>query len=203
MLVLVCLLCVSLFPASIWAAGRGALVANVHSPIIQNTRADTDHLSRMLSVGMIRRFARNGYLVSVPSRTRSWYLHAIPAANRYCRPWTKLFLQRLGRQFHAKFGDKLRVTSLVRSVTSQIALARRNGNAAKALGPLRSSHLTGATVDISKHSMSAREQRWMRDVLFSLREQGYLYAIEEFQQPTFHIMVYRSYFDYVAMVTGK
>jgi hypothetical protein len=49
--------------------------------------------------------------------------------------------------------------------------------------------------------MTAREQRWMRDVLFSLRENGYLYAIEEFQQPTFHIMVYRSYLDYVASVT--
>ena len=201
MLSLVCIVCVFLFPVSIWAAGRGALVANVHSPVIQNHRADADHLSRMLSVGMIHRFVRNGYLVSVPSRTRSWYLHAIPAANRYCRPWTKLFLERLGRQFHAKFGDRLRITSLVRTVKSQISLSHRNGNAANAFGPLRSSHLTGATVDISKHSMTAREQRWMRDVLFSLREKGYLYAIEEFQQPTFHIMVYRSYLDYVANVT--
>jgi hypothetical protein len=83
-------------------------------------------------------------------------------------------------------------------VENQIALARRNGNAAKAFGRLRSSHLTGATLDISKHSMTAAEQRWMRNVLFSLRRAGYLYAIEEFQQPTFHIMIFRNYLDYVA-----
>lgn len=193
-----CFLCMCLFPVSMWAAGRNALVANIHSPVIQNTHADTDHLSRMLNSAMIRRFVRHGYLVPVKSSTHSWDLHAVPSTNRYCRPWTRLFLKRLSRQFHAKFGDRLRITSLVRSVESQIALARRNGNAAKAFGRLRSSHLTGATLDISKHSMTAAEQRWMRNVLFSLRRAGYLYAIEEFQQPTFHIMIFRNYLDYVA-----
>ena len=195
---LFCTVCLFLLPVSMWAAGRDALIASGSSPIIQNTRADADHLSRMLNSSMVRRFVQHGYLVAVPPNTRSWYLHAIPIANRYCRPWTKVFLERLGRQFHAKFGHRLRVTSLVRTVASQIALSHRNGNAANAFGPLRSSHLTGATVDISKHSMSAVEQRWMRNVLYSLRRRGYLYAIEEFQQPTFHIMVYRDYLDYVA-----
>jgi hypothetical protein len=76
-------------------------------------------------------------------------------------------------------------------------LAHVNGNAADAFGSLRSSHLTGATLDISKHSMSAEGRQWMRDVLYSLKKQGYVYAIEEFEQPTFHIMVYRSYPVYV------
>ena len=198
---LFCTVCLFLLPVSMWAAGRNVLIASVHSPVIQNTHADADHLSRMLDSSMVRRFVQHGYLVAVPSSTRSWYLHAIPSANHYCRPWTKVFLERLGRQFRAKFGHRLRVTSLVRTVASQISLSHRNGNAANAFGPLRSSHLTGATVDISKHSMSAVEQRWMRDVLYSLRKRGYLYAIEEFQQPTFHVMVYRNYLDYVAGVT--
>jgi hypothetical protein len=38
---------------------------------------------------------------------------------------------------------------------------------------------------------------WMRKVLYSLKKNGYLYAIEEFQQPTFHIMVYQRYERYV------
>jgi hypothetical protein len=203
MRLLVCSILICFFPVSMWAVSRSALVANVSSPVIQNTYADNDHLSRMRDVAMVRRFVKHGYLVRVRSSTRYWYLHAIPAANHYCRPWTRLFLERLGRQFHAKFGHRLRVTSLVRTVASQISLSHRNGNAANAFGPLRSSHLTGATVDISKHSMSAVEQRWVRNVLYSLRKQGYLYAIEEFQQPTFHVMVYRDYLDYVARLTGK
>ena len=193
----------SFFPICSRAADRTVLVADENSPVIQNTHADADNLSRMLNARMLQQFVRGGYLVRVPSSTRDYYLHNVPSAYRYSRPWTRQFLARLGRQFHAKFGHRLRVTSLVRTAARQQKLARVNGNAAEAVGPLRSSHLTGATVDISKRFMSARERRWMRDVLYSLRRQGYLYAIEEFSQPTFHIMVYRDYPQYVKLVTRK
>jgi hypothetical protein len=126
----------------------------------------------------------------------------VPAANRYVRPWTKLFLERLGRQFHARFGKPLRVTSLVRTVAYQNALRRRNRNAASPYGPKRSSHLTGASLDISKKGMRAAEVAWLRRVLASIKEKGYLFAIEEFRQPNFHIMVYRNYPDYVEELAG-
>lgn len=151
----------------------------------------------MRDAAMVRRFHRNGYLVRVPVSTRHYYLHRIPADYRYLRPWSKLFLDRLSRQYHARFHKKLRVTSMVRTVALQRAIARRNGNAAPAVGERRSSHLTGATVDISKRGMTHREIEWMRRVLSSLKRQGYLYAIEEFRQPVFHIMVYRNYPEYV------
>jgi ribosomal protein S19E (S16A) len=85
----------------------------------------------------------------------------------------------------------------VRTVSSQLRLARWNENAADATGDDRSSHLTGATIDISKRWMSPAGQEWIREVLYSLREAGYIYAIEEFYQPTFHIMVYPKYAQYV------
>lgn len=163
---------------------------------MQNARADSENLSRMTSIRMLRSFERNGRLVPVSSSTSDYYVHAMPAAYRYCRPWTKLFLTRISRQFHDQFGDRLRVTSLVRTEGRQLALERTNGNAAEASGPERSSHLTGATIDISKRFMTPAEQQWMRDKLYSLREAGYIYAIEEFWQPTFHVMVYRSYSGY-------
>jgi hypothetical protein len=84
-----------------------------------------------------------------------------------------------------------------------LELARRNGNAARASGVRQSSHLTGATMDISKRFMSAAERQWMRGVLYSLKKQGYLYAIEEFQQPTFHIMIHRSYTGYVKRLEAR
>jgi hypothetical protein len=174
------------------------LAADTSSPLAQNARADVDNLSRMQDGAMLRRFVRNGYLVSVAARTRHYYLHAIPAAFRYCRPWTKLFLDGLSRQFYARFETRLRITSLVRTVTRQASLGRVNLNAAAATGSERSSHLTGATLDISKRFMSAEAQAWMRRVLYGLRKKGYVYAIEEFEQPTFHVMVYRNYSQYVA-----
>lgn len=179
-------------------AGDSLLVADSSSQAIQNAHADAEHLSRMRSIAMIRKFTRQGYLVRVPSRTRFYYLRSIPSRYRYCRPWTKLFLTRLSREYHARFGKRLRVTSLVRTVPQQRRLERRNGNAANATGSHRSSHLTGATLDISKRYMTRREKNWMRDTLYALRQRGHIYAIEEFEQPTFHIMIYRNYTEYVA-----
>jgi len=185
------------FPAL--ASGRvdALLRANSSSQLIQNQYADRIGLSRMRNVSMIQRFCRKGYLVRVPRSTRYYYLHQISSKYRYVRPWTKLFLDRLSRQHYAKFGRRLRVTSLVRTVALQESLDRTNGNAAAAHGELSSSHLTGATIDISKHGMTAEEVEWMRRIIYSLREQGYLYGIEEFEQPVFHVMVYRRYADFV------
>jgi len=184
-------------PVCMRGGDRSVLSANASSQAIQNARANDFDLSRMRNRAMIQRFHGAGLLVRVPSHTRFYYLHFIPAAYRYLRPWTKLFLDRLSREYHARFGQRLRVTSLVRTVALQRRLDRRNPNAAAATGPYRSSHLTGATLDISKRFMKLRGQRWMRRVLFRLKQNGYLYAVEEFEQPTFHIMVYPNYRQYV------
>jgi hypothetical protein len=179
------------------------LIATRSSQLIQNKKANADDLSRMQNVAMIQRFRKGGYLVRVPRTSRHYYVRYVPAKYRYLRPWSKLFLDRLSRQYYARFKKKLRVTSLVRTVALQKKLARSNGNAASATGPRRSSHLTGATLDISKARMTAKERRWMRRVLHSLRKKGYVYAVEEFRQPTFHIMVHKSYLEYVERMKGS
>ncbi|MBV6429967.1 MAG: hypothetical protein IANPNBLG_00070 [Bryobacteraceae bacterium] len=171
------------------------LVASGSSQRIQNRHADLDGLSRMTGRSMILRFHRLGYLERLPASTPTYYLRAIPPPYRYLRPWSKAFLERLSRRFHSRFGKRLRVTSLIRGIERQRALARRNGNAAPAFGINRSTHLTGATFDISKAYMTGREKAWMRRVLYSMKKQKRIYAVEEFRQPTFHIMVYRSYLD--------
>jgi hypothetical protein len=190
-------------PARLRAADQSLLMANASSQAIQNEKANEFHLSRMRNRAMIRRFYRAGLLVRVPTRTRNYYLHGIPSSYHYLRPWTKLFLTRLSRQYHARFGQRLRVTSMIRTVYLQRRLTRRNPNAVRATGPDRSSHLTGATLDISKRFMSARGQRWMRHVLLRLERSGYLYAIEEFEEPCFHIMVYPTYRRYVERITHR
>ncbi len=175
-----------------------SLRATRQSQAEQNRLADDDHLSRMQDLEMLRRWARLELLVPVTAKTRDYYLHEVGSDYRYLRPWANLLLERLASQFRARFGQPLRVTSLVRTVDYQRRLARRNGNAAAASGPKASVHLTGACLDISKKGMTRRQQDWVRNVLHQLRSKKYLYAIEEFQQPTFHVLVLRRYEDYVA-----
>jgi hypothetical protein len=188
-------------PAGARGGGPDLLRASWDSQIVQNRRADADDLSRMKDSAMVQRFAQAGLLVRVPSQSRSYYTRYIPSKYRYLRPWSKLFLDRLAAQYRARYGKKLRVTSLVRTVALQNSLRRRNGNAASPYGPRRSSHLTGATLDISKNGMSSREIAWVRMVLHTLKQRGYVYAVEEFEQPTFHIMVYKNYQEHVASLT--
>ena len=193
-----CLLLASVFAVAIPGSAEPDLRANSSSQIEQNRLADIDHLSRMKDKAMVQRWARLQLLVPVKERTRDYYVHAVSADYRYLRPWAYLFLQRLGQQFRNRFGQPLRVTSLLRTVAYQRSLARRNSNAAPSTGPKASVHLTGACLDISKKDMTRAHQSWVRNVLASLREKDYLYAIEEFKQPTFHVLVHRRYEDYVA-----
>ena len=185
------------------AAPAATLRANYSSQVVMNERADRDHLSRMEDKAMIARWARLELIKPVPTKARGYYLHSVSAENRYLRPWAKTFLDRLSSQYRARFGKQLRVTSLVRTAEYQQRLQRRNGNAAQADGPRRSSHLTGASLDISKKGMTSAQRNWVRRVLQNLRGKGYLYAIEEHQQPVFHVMVYRKYLDYVKQKTGR
>ncbi len=182
--------------------GASPLRATSQSQLDQNRLADRDHLSRMQDKAMLQRWSRLRLLVPVSEKTRDYYLHSVPADYRYLRPWARLFLERLSSQFRARFGRQMRVTSLVRTASYQRSLARRNGNAAAASGPKASAHLTGACLDLSKNGMASSQQRWMRNVLLNLRGKGYLYAIEEFKQPTFHVLVHRRYEDYVAQRTA-
>ena len=181
----------------VYGLSRRIQIATATSQQVQNERADSDNLSRMSDHPMILRFQGAGLLQAVPLSTPTFYLHRISSKYRYLRPWTKLFLTRLSSRYHARFRQKLRVTALVRTVAAQQALRRHNLNAAVAVGTVRSSHLTGATLDISKHQMLPEHRQWMRRVLYSLHSQGVIQAIEEFRQPCFHVMVHRSYRDYV------
>lgn len=188
-----CVIVVLATAQSALASPRLSLRADTQSQVVQNERADTDHLSRMKNQQMVERYARLRLLVPVPAKTRGYYLHNIPGQRRYLRPWSKLFLDRISRQYRARFGRTLRVTSLVRSQAYQKTLRRRNGNAASASGQKRSTHLTGASLDISKKGMTRAQVTWVRRVLFSLKQKGHLFAIEEYSQPNFHVMVYRNY----------
>jgi hypothetical protein len=184
------------------AAAAVTLRANSESQLIQNEQADQDRLSRMEDQQMIDRYARLRLLVPVDDQTRDFYIYNVPEERRYLRPWAKLFLERLSRQYRSRFGRSLRITSLVRTADHQRTLRGRNPNAAAPEGEKRSAHLTGACIDISKKDMSRAQMRWVREVLSGLKQKGYLFAVEEFTVPNFHIMIHRDYTEYVEALTG-
>jgi murein DD-endopeptidase MepM/ murein hydrolase activator NlpD len=172
--------------AAVMPASRGNLVR-------ENARADADGLSRLRTRATLDRFVRAGLLVPVPESGRGFLVVGVPGWRRVARPWTHLFLSQLGQAVHTLFRGRLRVTDLTRTEAVQAALGESNGNAAPARGPLASTHLTGAALDLSKIEHSDLEIAWLRVVLRRLAARGLVNAIEEFAQPHFHVMVFRAY----------
>jgi hypothetical protein len=159
----------------------------------ENARADADGLSRLRTRAALDRFVRAGLLVPLPEEARGFRVVGVPGWRRVARPWTRRFVQQLGDALYALFGSRLRVTDLARTEAVQKALGEWNGNAAPARGAVASTHLTGASVDLSKIEHSDVEIAWLRLVLGRLTARGLVSAIEEFAQPHFHVMVFRAY----------
>ena len=176
--------------------GTPPLTARPGRLAAENAAAAADGLSRMKSLKMVKRFRRAGLLVPVPVRTRTYYVAGAAPQLRVTRPWARRFIQQVAAAFHELFDKPLRVSSLTRTVSRQHALRLTNANAAPAHGAVRSTHLTGAAVDISKHGLDAAQVMWLRTVLDRLERRRLVYAAEEFRQPHFHVFVRKRYLDY-------
>ena len=175
------------------AASVAALRARPGHLRRENAAATRDRLTRMRDLEMVRTFTRSGLLVRVAAETPTYYVTGVPGVLQVARPWTRRFIEQLAGALHALFGTRLRVTSLARTPARQRALRSLNVNAAPAQGSARSTHLTGATVDISKQPLSLREIDWLRTVLRRLAANGLVHAIEEFHEPHFHVLVRKRY----------
>jgi hypothetical protein len=114
---------------------------------------------------------------------------------RYCKPWTRDFLEDLGEAYYEEFHQPIMATSLVRTADQQKKLRRHNHNAAPEEGDTASTHLAGVTVDILKRGMSKRQHSWLEQYFLPLSQAGFIEPIEERRQPVFHVVVYRSYGD--------
>jgi hypothetical protein len=113
----------------------------------------------------------------------------LDSSRRFCRPWTREFLEDLGQAFYKKFRQPIQVNSAVRTVEQQERLARFNRNAAPSEGDTASSHLAGLTVDIAKRGMTRKQRAFVVNYLVNLRNRGLVEAVEERRQACFHVMV--------------
>lgn len=164
-----------------------------YSLIEQNHQADKEQLPRLTEADLAL-FKENGWLVKLPN-DGVYVVVDQRLSEKY--QWSTMpahqFLLDSGEKFMLSIGMSVFVTSAIRTFESQNHLRKSNANAASAEGPERSSHLTGATIDIAKRGMNKKQLAWVRSYLSSLMKRGLIHVTEEFHQAVFHIMVYKEY----------
>jgi hypothetical protein len=96
----------------------------------------------------------------------------------YARPEVRMFVERLGAQYHEETGDPLVVTSLTRPTTLQPSNA-------SAL----SVHPAGMAVDL-RIPTNAKDRAWLERTLLELEAEGVLDVTREEHPPHFHVAVF-------------
>jgi hypothetical protein len=172
---------------------RSPLRGTHASLVRQNERDRAEGLTRIKDEAQLEALVHEHDLVALPVSGNVQVDPRLAYDRRYTRPWTAEFMRQLGRSFSHEFGEPLVITSAVRPASYQERLTWRNGNAAPANGEIASPHEFGATIDIGKKGMTAREMAWMRGYLLPLQEAGQIDVEEEFYEACFHITVYKTY----------
>lgn len=162
------------------------------SPVAQNAELDRSQLPRIANEYELSRYEMSSDLVPV-SETDALKISEFLAENRrYCRPWTRDFLQDLSQAFYEQFHAPLQVNSLVRTADQQRILRRHNRYAAPESGEAASTHLAGVTVDLSSRGLSTTQYKWIRGYMLPLQTAGMIDPIQE-RQPVLHVVVFEKY----------
>jgi hypothetical protein len=158
----------------------------------QNVELDRLQLPRMANDVELLNYELSLDLVPVNESEALKIAQDLPDNRRYCRVWTRDFLEDFSQAFYAEFGTPIQVNSLVRTAEQQRRLRRHNRFAAPEIGDTASTHLTGVTADVSRRGLTKAQYQWIRDYLMPLREAGLVEPIEE-RQPVLHIVVFDRY----------
>jgi hypothetical protein len=166
------------------------------SLLIQNAEIDRLDLPRIQDETELEALKADGSLVPIVSSETLKIEPSLDPSRRFCRPWTRDFVEDLSQAYFNRFHDKIQVNSAVRTVKVQRKLRRHNRNAAPAEGDTASSHLAGVTVDLQRRGLSKEEIRWMEHYLFYMKAIGLVEPEEERRHWCFHIMVSGRYSDW-------
>lgn len=168
------------------------LKGSVESQQRQNMVAYIDNLPRIKNGEDLMLLIEDGTLVPLRETVGLVIDKRLKPEFRFVMPWTRDFLEDLGSRFYEKFRIKLQINSAVRTIAYQKELQKTNKNAAPAEGDRQSSHVTGATVDISKLTLSKEHIEWLQEEFLAFEKNGHGEATEEMHQAVFHVMVFRS-----------
>lgn len=166
------------------------------SLLLQNAEIDRMELPRIQDDAELSMLKERGDLVPIEPSESLKIEHSLDPSRRYCRPWTRDFVEDISRAYYNRFHQQIQVNSAVRTVKVQKKLRRHNGNAAPAEGETASSHLAGLTVDLQRRGMNKEQVRWMEHYLFYMKALGLVEPEEERRHLCFHIMVAGRYAEW-------
>jgi hypothetical protein len=166
------------------------------SLLIQNAEINRLDLPRIQDETELEALKADGSLLPIRASGSLKIEPSLDPSRRYCRPWTRDFVEDLSQAYYNRFHQQIQVNSAVRTVKVQKKLRRHNRNAAPADGDTASSHLAGVTVDLQRRGMSKDQIRWMEHYLFYMKALGLVEPEEERRHWCFHIMVSGLYSDW-------
>jgi Family of unknown function (DUF5715) len=161
----------------------------------QNEEIDRLDLPRIQDQAELDRLIASQDLVPIVAGQTLRFDPRLDPDRRYCRPWTRDFLDDLSEAYYKEFHDQIQVNSAVRTVQVQKKLRRHNRNAAPEKGETASSHLAGITVDIQRRGMTRQQVAFVEQYMIPLKEQGLVEPEEERHQWVFHVAVSGRYAD--------
>jgi len=162
----------------------------------QNEEIDRLELPRIQDDDELQRLIATGDLVPIVASDTLRFDPRLDPDRRFCRPWTRDFLDDLGEAYYKEFHTSIQVNSAVRTVQVQKKLRRHNRNAAPESGDTASSHLAGITVDIQRRGMTRDQIKFVENYLVPLWDMGLVEPEEERHQWVFHIAVSGRYSDW-------
>ncbi|HTT24418.1 MAG TPA: DUF5715 family protein [Candidatus Sulfotelmatobacter sp.] len=166
------------------------------SLLIQNAEIDRLELPRIQDETELEALKADGSLVPIIPGETLRIEHSLDPSRRFCRPWTRDFVDDLSQAYYHRFHEQIQVNSAVRTVKVQKKLRRHNRNAAPAEGDTASSHLAGVTVDLQRRGLNKEQVRWMEHYLFYMKSLGLVEPEEERRHWCFHIMVSGHYLEW-------
>ena len=161
----------------------------------QNEEIDRLELPRIQNQAELDQLIARQELVPIVAGQTLRFDPRLDPDRRYCRPWTRDFLDDLSEAYYEQFHDQIQVNSAVRTVQVQKKLRRHNRNAAPEKGETASSHLAGITVDIQRRGMTRQQVAFVEQYMIPLKEQGLVEPEEERHQWVFHVAVSGRYAD--------
>ena len=166
------------------------------SLILQNAEINRLDLPRIQDETELEALKADGSLLPIIPSEGLKIEPSLDPSRRFCRPWTRDFVDDLSQAYYNRFHQQIQVNSAVRTVKVQKKLRRHNRNAAPADGDTASSHLAGVTVDLQRRGMSREQIVWMEHYLFYMKALGLVEPEEERRHWCFHIMVSGMYADW-------
>ena len=163
------------------------------SLVRQNEEINRLDLPRIQDDNELEALKASGALVPIEASESLKIEPSLDPSRRYCRSWTRDFVDDLSEVYYRQFHAQIQVNSAVRTVKVQKKLRRRNRNAAPAEGDTASSHLAGITVDLQRRGMTKEQIQFVERYLFYLNALGLVEPEEERRHWCFHVMVSERY----------